>query len=118
MQANADTIRTVVQEVLAQLGKAPKSTTPARDGDFGVFQSVDQAVAAANEAFKKLSEAPLAARATVIECVRRICDEQAEELGTLIPGNTDRSSRSQDRKAEDHQAGARRGIHANGRGQR
>lgn len=83
MQANADTIRTVVQEVLAQLGKTPKSSTPARDGDFGVFQSVDQAVAAANEAFKKLNEAPLAARATVIECVRRICDEQAEELGTL-----------------------------------
>ena len=83
MQANADTIRTVVQEVLAQLGKSPKSTTPVRDGDFGVFQSVDQAVAAATDAFKKLSESPLASRGTVIECVRRICDEQAEELGTL-----------------------------------
>lgn len=83
MQANADTIRNVVQEVLAQLGKAGKSTTPSRDGDMGVFQSVDQAVAAANEGFKKLSESPLAARATAIECVRKICDEQAEELGRL-----------------------------------
>lgn len=83
MQANAETIRSVVQEVLAQLGKAPKSTSPLRDGDMGVFQSVDQAVAAATEGFKKLSDSPLAARATVIECVRKICDEQAEELGRL-----------------------------------
>ena len=83
MQANAETIRSVVQEVLAQLGKAPKSTAPQRDGDMGVFQSVDQAVAAANEGFKKLSDSPLASRKTVIEIVRRICDEQAEELGRL-----------------------------------
>ena len=83
MQANAETIRTVVQEVLAQLGKAPKSTAPHRDGDMGVFQSVDQAVAAATEGFKKLSAAPLASRNAIIECVRKICDEQAEELGRL-----------------------------------
>ena len=81
MQANADTIRSVVQEVLAQLGKTPKA--PLRDGDLGVFQSVDQAVAAATEGFKKLSESPLAARSTVIEIVRKMCDEQAEELGRL-----------------------------------
>lgn len=83
MQANAETIRSVVQEVLAQLGKAPKQTTPNRDGDLGVFQSVDQAVAAATEGFKKLSDSPLAYRTAIIDCVRKICDEQAEELGTL-----------------------------------
>ena len=83
MQANPETIRSVVQEVLAQLGKSPKSNAPQRDGDMGVFQSVDQAVAAANEGFKKLSESPLAARKTVIELVRQICDTQAEELGRL-----------------------------------
>ena len=83
MQANAETIRSVVQEVLAQLGKSPKPSAPQRDGDMGVFQTVDQAVAAATEGFKKLSDAPLAARKTVIEIVRRICDEQAEELGRL-----------------------------------
>src|SRR5258708_27798053 len=38
MQANAETIRSVVQEVLAQLGKAPKPSAPRRDGDLGVFQ--------------------------------------------------------------------------------
>jgi aldehyde dehydrogenase len=58
MQANAEAIRQVVQEVLAQLGKAPKSAAAPKDGDWGVFQSVDQAVAAANEGFKKLSESP------------------------------------------------------------
>lgn len=84
MQANAEAIRQVVQEVLAQLGKAPgPAAAPQRDGDWGVFQSVDQAVAAANDGFKKLSESPLASRAKAIECVRQICDEQAEELGTL-----------------------------------
>lgn len=83
MQANAETIRSVVQEVLAQLGKAPKQTTPSRDGDMGVFQSVDQAVAAANEGFKKLSEAPLAHRKTIIEIVKTMCEQQAEELGRL-----------------------------------
>lgn len=81
MQASAEAIRQVVQEVLAQLGKAPKATTAPQDGDWGVFQSVDQAVAAANEGFKKLSQSPLAARAEAIECVRQICDTQAEELG-------------------------------------
>lgn len=82
MQANADAIRQVVQEVLAQLGKAPKSGPPS-DGDWGVFQSVDQAVAAATEGFHKLSQSPLASRAKAIECVRQICDDQAEELGRL-----------------------------------
>ena len=84
MQANAEAIRQVVQEVLAQLGKAPKSgAAPQRDGDWGVFQSADQAISAANDGFKKLSDSPLASRSQAIECVRQICDTQAEELGTL-----------------------------------
>jgi len=83
--ATPDTIRQVVQEVLAQLGKAPKSTTPApfKNGDWGVFQSVDDAVAAATEGFEQLSEAPMAARVTAIELVKQICETQAEELGRL-----------------------------------
>ncbi len=84
MAATADTIRLVVEEVLAQLGKAPKTAaTKPVDGDWGVFQSVDQAVAAATEGFERLSEAPIAARVTAIELVKRMCEEQAEELGRL-----------------------------------
>ncbi len=81
-QPNADTIRQVVEEVLAALGKAPKSQAKPVDGDWGVFQSVDQAVAAATEGFHALSEAPLAARTTAVQLVKEICERDAVELGT------------------------------------
>jgi aldehyde dehydrogenase len=90
MQATPEAIRQVVQEVLAQLGKKIE-TSPREakaDGDWGVFQSVEQAVAAATEGFRQLSEAPLAARAKAIECVRQICDTQAEELGAAEMAET------------------------------
>jgi aldehyde dehydrogenase len=85
IQANEHAIRQVVEEVLTQLGKRPKASSRNghRDGDWGVFGSVDQAVAAAGDAFKKLSAAKLADRAKAVECVRRICDDQAEDLGRL-----------------------------------
>jgi aldehyde dehydrogenase len=81
--ASADTIRQIVQEVLTQLGKSPKTQASdrGRDGDWGVFQSVDQAIAAATEGFETMSEAPLAHRATAIELVKQICERDAEELG-------------------------------------
>src|SRR5262249_25955528 len=80
--ASADTIRQVVQEVLSQLGKSPRSQNGSRrDGDWGVFSSVDQAIDAAGEAFEQFSEAPLAHRATAIQIVKQICEDQAEELG-------------------------------------
>ena len=82
-QPNADTIRQVVEEVLAALGKTAKTPAKTVDGDWGVFQSVDQAVAAATEGFRELSEAPISARITAIELVKRMCEEQAEELGRL-----------------------------------
>jgi aldehyde dehydrogenase len=83
--ASADTIRQIVQEVLTQLNKSPKSLAASRstDGDWGVFQSVEQAIAAATEGFEKLSEAPLAHRATAIQLVKEICERDADELGRL-----------------------------------
>ncbi|HET6423556.1 MAG TPA: aldehyde dehydrogenase EutE, partial [Planctomycetaceae bacterium] len=81
-QPNADTIRQVVEEVLAALGKAPKSQAKPVDGDWGVFQSVDQAVAAATEGFHALSKAPLASRTTAVQLVKEICERDAVELGT------------------------------------
>jgi aldehyde dehydrogenase len=85
MTASADTIRHVVQEVLSQLGKSskPLAGSQFRNGDWGVFQTVDQAVAAATEGFEKFSEGPLAHRATAIGLVKQMCDVQAEELGRL-----------------------------------
>ncbi len=85
MQATEQTIRTVIQEVLAQLGKSPYVPTSGsnRQGAWGVFPTVDQAVAAANESFQVMQRRPIADRVKAIECVRKITAEQAEELGLL-----------------------------------
>jgi aldehyde dehydrogenase len=86
IQANEQAIRQVVQEVLAQLGRHTSGAArngSRRSGDWGVFRTVDEAVAAASDGFKKLRDTSLADRAKAIACVYRICDEQAEELGRL-----------------------------------
>ncbi len=85
MQATEQTIRTVIQEVLAQLGKSPYVPTSGknRQGAWGVFPTVDQAVDAANESFRVLQRTSIADRIKAIDCVRRITAEQAEELGLL-----------------------------------
>ncbi len=85
IQANEQAIRTVVQEVLAQLGKRPtvSGNGSTRPGNHGVFQSVDDAVAAASEGFEQLKAASLDDRAKAIRCVRDICTSQAEELGRM-----------------------------------
>ncbi len=85
IQANEAAIRTVVQEVLSQLGRQPLATPAAQpaNGDWGVFSTVDQAVDAAQRGFEKLKKASMADRAVAIQCVRDICSQQAEELGRL-----------------------------------
>ncbi len=84
MQTNEAAIRQVVQEVLAQLGKSTHAAAPkASRGDWGVFKTVDDAVAAADDAFDRLSEAGIEARIQAINCVRKITEDQAEELGKL-----------------------------------
>ena len=93
--ATEDAVRAVVQEVLTQLGHRSNGSSPGtcRNGDWGVFQNVDDAVAAATAGYEKLREASMADRAKAIECVRRICTDQAEELGP------DGNGRDQDRPA-------------------
>lgn len=83
MQATEQAIRQVVQEVLSQLGRGGYTPTNGahRDGAWGVFKTVDQAVDAATDGFKKLTAAGIEARKKAIDCVRRITAEQAEELG-------------------------------------
>lgn len=85
MQATEQAIRQVVQEVLAQLGRVPHTPTNGnhRNGAWGVFKTVDQAVDAATDGFKQLTAAGIEARMKAIDCVRRITAEQAEELGRL-----------------------------------
>lgn len=78
------TVRTVVQEVLAQLGKSNgvALNNGHSSGDWGVFNNVDDAVSAANEAFEKLKSASMEDRGKAIQIVKDICFDQAEELGT------------------------------------
>jgi aldehyde dehydrogenase len=93
MQATEDLIRNVVQQVLQQMGngKAPAaSPVSARGfaGRHGVFTCVDEAVAAATEAFERLSERTIAERKRIIDHIRRISIDDCVELGTMEMNET------------------------------
>jgi aldehyde dehydrogenase len=83
MQTTEDLIRTVVQQVLSQMGTAPAHAngTGRASGQFGVYPTADAAVSAAEAAFQQFRDRPLADRRAAIDCIRTICVEQAEELG-------------------------------------
>ena len=83
MQINEDLIRTVVQQVLAEVGPAPAVATSGFGGRHGIFTNVDEAVAAATEAFEKLSERTIEDRKRIIDHIRRISIDQCVELGTM-----------------------------------
>jgi aldehyde dehydrogenase len=85
MQINPDLIRSLVQEVLSQMGPVNAAniggvTKPDR---LGVFQTADEAVAASTEAFLEFKKRPMADRKIATELIRSICKEQAEELARL-----------------------------------
>lgn len=84
MQATESLIRSVVQEVLSQMRQAPAPVAGrGYQGRHGVFTCVDEAVAAATEAFEQLSERTIADRKRIIDHIRRISIDQAEELGRM-----------------------------------
>lgn len=94
MQIDETLVRNVVEQVVARLksnGQATVAVPGARpdpvgggyQGRFGQFTCVDEAVAAASEAFERLSERTLADRKRMLDHVRRICREQYVELGTM-----------------------------------
>jgi aldehyde dehydrogenase len=87
MQLSEELIRNVVQQVLSQMGPNGQAAgngaarpAPGRDG---VFPTVDSAVEAAEAAFGQFRRRPLADREKAVRLVKRICVEQAEELGRL-----------------------------------
>lgn len=93
MQATEDLIRNVVSEVLKNLHSsglngrahaAPKSFA----GRYGVFTCVDEAVAAATQAFEQLSERTIEDRKRIIDHIRRISIDQCVELGTAEMNET------------------------------
>ena len=83
MQINEDVIRSVVAQVLAEVGRAPVVAGQSFTGRHGVFSCVNEAVTAAREAFEQLSERTLEERRGIIEIIRRIAVDQCVELGTM-----------------------------------
>ncbi|HYW80584.1 MAG TPA: aldehyde dehydrogenase family protein, partial [Thermoguttaceae bacterium] len=89
MQVDETLIRNVVQQVIGRLGSNGASSslgTPAGggyQGRHGLFTCVDEAVAAANEAFDRLSERTIEDRKRIIDHIRRISIDQCVELGTM-----------------------------------
>ncbi len=87
MQMTEDIIRNVVQEVLSQMGNGASlgngKAVGRSSGSLGLFSTADEAVAAADAAFRAFRTRPLEDRKKAIDCIRRICVEQAEELGRL-----------------------------------
>ncbi len=84
MQATEAVIRSVVQEVLARIGTVPPvANGRGFTGRYGIFTCVDEAVAAATEAFHQLSERAIEDRKRIIDHIRRISIEQSVELGTM-----------------------------------
>src|SRR6266404_333972 len=87
MNITDDLVRSVVMQVLTQVrGGNGNGTVPHRNGNgharpWGVFQDVNSAVAAASEAQREFERRGLDDRRKAVECIRKICKEQAEQLG-------------------------------------
>jgi len=83
MQVNEDLIRNVVAQVLSEIGPPPPVNGKQYAGRYGIFSDVDEAVAAAREAFEQLSERTIEDRKRIIDHIRRISIDQCVELGTM-----------------------------------
>src|SRR5256714_6674459 len=85
MQINESLIRSVVAQVLAEVGRSNGPPVGAKSfaGRNGVFTCPDEAVKAARDAFEQLQERTIEDRKRVIDHIRRISIEQCVELGTM-----------------------------------
>jgi aldehyde dehydrogenase len=83
MQMTEDIIRSVIQEVLSQMGNGAVLGNGKPTGSDGVYSTVDDAVGAAERAFREFRSRPIEDRARAVACIRKICVEQAEELGRM-----------------------------------
>jgi aldehyde dehydrogenase len=98
MQLNEDMIRSVVTQVLSEMGRrgnghaAPMNMGPVSGrsyaGRHGIFTCVQEAVAAARDAFEQLSGRTLEERKRIIDHIRRISIDSCVELGTMEMNET------------------------------
>jgi len=83
MQFTEETIRSVIAQVLAEVGPMPTARPRSYAGQYGVFNCVDAAVAAAREAFEQLERRTIEDRKRIIDHIRRISIDQSVELGAM-----------------------------------
>jgi aldehyde dehydrogenase len=88
MQINEALIRDVVAQVLAEVTRSAHVSCASLTGRHGVFTDAKEAVAAAREAFDRLSECTREDRKRIINHIRRISIEQSVELGTMEMNET------------------------------
>jgi len=108
MQFDESIIRSVVAQVLAEVGPPPTSSgvdpscgcplpsgsaanngsASGEGGKYGIFYDADSAVAAARKAFEQLRERPIADRKKIISIIRRIAIADCEELGLMEMAET------------------------------
>ncbi|QDS89473.1 Succinate-semialdehyde dehydrogenase (acetylating) [Rosistilla ulvae] len=90
MQYDENLIRSVVSQVLAEVGSPPPihNGGGGYSGRHGVFHDANEAVAAAQEAFLQLTERTIEERGRIIDHIRRISIDQSEELGTMEMNET------------------------------
>src|SRR4051812_23836045 len=90
MQLNEDLIRSVVTQVLSEMGRKVNGPVAAKSfaGRHGIFTCADEAVRAARDAFEQLSERTLEDRKRIIDHIRRISIDSCVELGTMEMNET------------------------------
>jgi aldehyde dehydrogenase len=88
MQINESLIRSVVAQVLAEVGRGANVAPKSSAGRFGIFTCVNEAVTAARQAFEQLSERGMADRKKIISHIRRISIDNCVELGTMEMNET------------------------------
>jgi aldehyde dehydrogenase len=81
MPVTDELIRSVVQEVLLHMRNGHVAPSANGDKNWGVFEDVDAAVNAAAGAQKEFERRSLDDRRKAVDCIRRICIEQATTLG-------------------------------------
>ncbi len=87
MQIQREQIESIVREVLQQLAaRAPRQTVAAAEGDWGVFERLEDAVTAADQAFRRLDTVAL--RERVVEAMRRAARANARRLAEMAVDET------------------------------
>src|SRR5262245_27871058 len=81
MQVTDELIQSVVREVLSHMRNGQVKPSNGHARQWGVFDDVNSAVEAATAAQQEFEARGLEDRRKAVDCIRRICVEQAEQLG-------------------------------------